>query len=144
MENINWVAAHQKYKDGMTMKQVANHYGCSYCAIRANFKKLNLKIRSKSESKTGTRHPRWKGEFLFRENGRKCVLVNGRRVHAARVVYCECHNLKEIPKGMHVHHIDFDCTNDDPVNLELLTAGKHKILHLHRKDQIFLKLVQDN
>lgn len=52
-----------------------------------------------------------------------------RRVFEHHVVYCEHNNLKCIPEGMEVHHLDFDPSNNNIENLILLSKGDHIKLH---------------
>lgn len=54
----------------------------------------------------------------------------GNRLH--RVVYEKTQGV--IPKGMHVHHIDGDRSNNSPDNLELLTVKEHVKEHIARGD----------
>ena len=52
---------------------------------------------------------------------------NGLRKYMHRYVW-EYYNGK-IPKGYEVHHIDFDRSNNDISNLQLLTRAEHRKLH---------------
>jgi hypothetical protein len=45
-----------------------------------------------------------------------------------RRIYEDYHGVK-IPKGYHIHHIDYDRTNNDPLNLEMLTPDEHAKKH---------------
>lgn len=48
---------------------------------------------------------------------------------AGRAWQCkECHK----KRNLQVHHIDYDVTNNDPDNLELLCFACHKALHPER------------
>lgn len=57
------------------------------------------------------------------------------RMLRSHFIVCLRDGLDEIPYGMVVHHKDRDRTNDDPSNLELLTAADHD--ELHRTDGTF-------
>lgn len=50
------------------------------------------------------------------------------RNRSYRKIYEEHHGVK-IPKGMHIHHIDGDRNNNDPLNLEMLTPDEHAQRH---------------
>lgn len=45
-----------------------------------------------------------------------------------RKIYEQYYGIK-IPKGYHIHHKDMNHHNDDPLNLEMLTAGNHAQKH---------------
>ena len=42
-------------------------------------------------------------------------------------------NFGQIPPGMHVHHKDGDWTNNDPANLELISASDHSAQHANER-----------
>lgn len=44
------------------------------------------------------------------------------------------HNNQKIPAGYHIHHIDGNRENNDPVNLMCLSAEDHHQLHLRQED----------
>ena len=44
----------------------------------------------------------------------------------------EYYNKKEVPKGYHIHHIDFNCLNNDISNLVCMEAKEHLSLHAKR------------
>lgn len=49
-----------------------------------------------------------------------------------------------IPEGMHVHHIDENCRNDEPSNLELIDPSSHGKLHASaRQDNLRFVAVAD-
>jgi len=60
---------------------------------------------------------------------RKFKRFNGKLMLNAHVVFCERHNINEIPKGWVIHHKDGNSLNDDFYNLILMTDSKHKKLH---------------
>ena len=45
-----------------------------------------------------------------------------------RLIYEDYHGVK-IPKGMQIHHIDGDTTNNDPSNLQMVSIGEHNKIH---------------
>ena len=54
----------------------------------------------------------------------KCA--DGKWLH--RVIWEEVNG--PIPKGFHIHHIDEDKSNNDPLNLEMVNPKTHSALHL--------------
>jgi hypothetical protein len=46
----------------------------------------------------------------------------------------EEHNQQKIPKGYHIHHIDGNHDNNDPLNLECLSAAEHWQRHYEQGD----------
>lgn len=50
-----------------------------------------------------------------------------------RIVYAR--EVGPIPDGWHVHHLDHDRGNNDPTNLQALTASEHALLHMRDKDR---------
>jgi len=66
----------------------------------------------------------------YRGNGlipvkRKFIKTEGGWKRNARYVMRQHLGLKELPKNLHVHHIDGNTLNDDIENLELLSASDH-------------------
>lgn len=70
----------------------------------------------------GQFYVRWKGEnyYIRRQNHKKLYLH--------RIVWEHHHG--PIPRGMCVHHIDDDRTNNDIANLQLITRVEHGRLHM--------------
>jgi hypothetical protein len=60
-------------------------------------------------------------------NGYRMIRFKGRRFYAHRLVFSAWHGN---PAGLEVHHKDDDRSNNRPGNLEGLTKGDHKRLHL--------------
>ena len=52
-------------------------------------------------------------------------------------------NYGEIPKGFHIHHIDGDCHNNDPSNLEALSPEDHYWKHIERGELGAAALLSD-
>lgn len=63
-------------------------------------------------------------------NGRYIqVTVDEKRIYEHHYIYCLEHNLKEIPKGYEIHHINKNCSDNRVENLVLLSIEQHKIIH---------------
>ena len=73
-----------------------------------------------------------KGKYYFPEKVPNKDRKNLKQLHKA--VY-EFYSKKEIPKGYHIHHKDFNLDNNKYENLELLEASKHLSLHAKRNLQ---------
>ena len=54
----------------------------------------------------------------------RLVRVNGKHYRRNRVVWSEAHGCP-VPPGYHIHHIDGNCLNDAPENLQALPAREH-------------------
>lgn len=52
-----------------------------------------------------------------------------KRVPEHQVVACQMLDTTELPRGLHVHHIDEDVTNNDPSNLAVVTNAGHRRIH---------------
>lgn len=50
----------------------------------------------------------------------------GKKLH--RLIYEDYYNTT-IPKGMHIHHIDGNTTNNNPINLEMISGSEHNKRH---------------
>lgn len=50
-----------------------------------------------------------------------------------RKIYENYHGV-EIPKGMHIHHIDGNRENNNPLNLQMVTPEEHAKIHCERGD----------
>ena len=55
-----------------------------------------------------------------------------RNHHLYRLIFEGYYRVK-IPKGYHIHHIDGNCNNNDPLNLECLSVEEHALRHPHMK-----------
>jgi len=60
---------------------------------------------------------------------RKRLRKDGKLIQNSHYVYMTYHNLKEIPKGFIIHHIDENPLNDNVSNLKLMWAEDHSFLH---------------
>ncbi|MBE3092807.1 MAG: HNH endonuclease [Chloroflexi bacterium] len=68
-------------------------------------------------------------------NGRYIqVTVNGKRISEHHYIYCLEYNLKKIPKGYEIHHINKNRSDNRIENLRLLSIEEHKIKHGKKKD----------
>lgn len=55
-----------------------------------------------------------------------------------RKIYENYHDVK-IPRGMHIHHIDGNRENNNPLNLQMVTPEEHWNLHLTQGDIVALR-----
>ncbi len=69
------------------------------------------------------------GKIYKKYKGEKYFTIGNKKLH--REVY-EFHN-GTIPKGMHIHHVDFDKTNNKIENLIMLTPKDHLKIHENAK-----------
>jgi len=93
------------------------------------------KKRSETMKRIGGNSGTWKkgkDAWNFKDGKRlkrKFKRFNGKLVLNSHYVFCERHNIDEIPKGWVIHHKDGDSLNDDFYNLILMRDSKHKSLH---------------
>ena len=73
------------------------------------------------------------GYYLSTKN-----LQNGKRVRLHIYVW-EAFN-GPLPEGWHVHHIDFDKSNNEPENLKAMPEFEHLSLHAQMKDREVLRM----
>ena len=72
----------------------------------------------------------WNKETADSAGRVRCFGGNSKKSRKSQLVYCNQHSLLlEDLEGMVIHHIDEDCSNDSPDNLELLTHQEH--FHKH-------------
>lgn len=142
------------FKDStLTIQGIADYLGTSYKIVytitKKNFSREFRLARKKANyrrSKLGTNNPMYgrcqeqhhnfigvigdnKG-YLMRlkpdwYTGRK----KSKHIYEHHYQYCLANGLTEIPKGYHVHHKNFIKTDNDPDNLQLMTAGDHMRFH---------------
>lgn len=69
----------------------------------------------------------WEGKRLDKFKG---------RIYEHHYVYCSANNLKYLPKGFVIHHIDQNINNNGISNLQMLSISDHMKLHWRlRKEQ---------
>ena len=61
----------------------------------------------------------------------KMVQFNNKRMSEHQRMLCIALNIPEIPKGIIVHHIDENKSNNDINNLALMTITAHNRIHSH-------------
>lgn len=103
---------------------------------RRCYRQSKLGIKNPMFGLCGELHPRYIGDvsdgkgYLMRV---KPDWYTGRRgckhVFVHHIVMCQALGLTEMPKGMVVHHIDGDPTNNDLSNLQMMTPSAHTRLH---------------
>lgn len=114
------------YNQKRTMPQIAKKYGCTKATVWKHFKKNKLKSRKM----VGSNHGSWKGGRVIK-NG-YIAIWNPKHPRANNVGYVKEHILimenkikRQIKKTEHIHHIDFDRTNNNPENLWLCNIKNH-------------------
>ena len=107
------------YRDGSSLKAIAEKTGLPLGIIRGVFKRATLQLRSLSEagrlSYEMGRHPRWKGgvwrrQYKYTVKREACGLCQGRL-------------------NLVVHHQNFDHYDNQPQNVQVLCVSCHKSLH---------------
>lgn len=54
---------------------------------------------------------------------------DSRRIYFHHFIWASYHRLSRVPKGMVIHHLDGDKTNNSPLNLLLCTSSEHACIH---------------
>ena len=69
------------------------------------------------------------GKYYFEKNTTNKSRKKAKQLHKA---VWEHYHGQEVPRGYHIHHIDFNCLNNDINNLVCIEAKKHLSLHAKR------------
>jgi hypothetical protein len=103
---------------------------------KRNYSKSKLGDKNPQFGMTGSKNDKYIGEV---SDGKGYIMVmkpdwyTGRKgskhVFKHQVVMCESLGITEIPKGFCVHHVDEDKTNNNLINLALMTTSAHMRLH---------------
>lgn len=105
---------------------------------RVNYAKSKLGSRNPYYGVKGSEHPGWrggnsvsdgKGYLLVKKPEWFTGRVNSTYIFEHHYTYCMANGLTEIPEGFHIHHIDENKTNNDPGNLQMMTAEEHRRHH---------------
>lgn len=156
--NVDAVLKMYRSRDIPTIDQIARDLGTrtqnvSY-VIRehmAERERRALAVLRYSASKTGDKNPmtnkrlskhhNWKGECDDGKGYKTIKTVDGRRMFVHQKIVLDALGLKRLPKGMEVHHIDENPTNNNLDNLVITTSRGHKALHWrYRRDSKALRL----
>jgi len=122
-------------KHSLTIRKIAKKYNCSYYAVNNNFRKLSLKRRTTKETR------QWQEKSsCWKENikGRRTISFHGVQVHYHVYIFLQFHNLKFLPSGYCIHHLDENKDNNDINNLILMKHANHTKFHRNK-----LGLIQD-
>lgn len=79
----------------------------------------------------------------FYDNGKGYFYNAARRLYLHRYVWEKANGIK-IPEGHHVHHIDGNKNNNDPSNLQMLTADEHRVLHVESMTEELKQKLREN
>jgi len=90
--------------------------------------------QAKSVAYSGESNPNHKGKNVDEDGYRIYVppasYLNGlKRMKLHQAVCCEALGIRQIPKGVHIHHRDCNLLNNEPENLVTLNISDHKWLH---------------
>ena len=141
-------------EEGRGVTELAAYFGCSPLTIRRHLHRHGIRVRSQSEEMSGRKlapehrdkviktlrqgalwdNPNWKGGRSVSKGRKKdgqyaVLLIDGRYVPEHRYVMEQSMGRK-LHRDEHVHHIDGNKLNNDPHNLQVLTASEHTKLHM--------------
>lgn len=138
---INSIMTKLSHEYGVSQKTFYNLMSELFTSVER--KERDSRIRRKSSlsnpkvmrGQPGAENPNWHGgRFLADGYWQICTpkwYTGSKELSISEhiVIYCELHDLTEVPKGYHVHHRDFDKLNNSPENLVLLTISEHMKIH---------------
>lgn len=144
-------------KEGRPVTELAAFFDCSPITLRRHLHRHGIRVRSQSEEMSGRKlssehraqvvknlrfgdeakganNPYWKGGRSVTKGRRKdgfyaLVLIDGKYVPEHRYVV-EQYIGRKLHRREHVHHKDGNKLNNDPKNLQVLTASEHAKLHM--------------
>jgi predicted nucleic acid-binding Zn ribbon protein len=97
-------------------------YKSKYCSKECYYKNISLSYNLES-------HPNWRGGNFINRRGYIILSVGkGKQVYEHRLIM-EKHLGRKLKPTEHVHHIDFDKTNNHISNLKILNNSEHNRLH---------------
>ena len=123
MKNEKYQKMYADYLQGLSLDQVGKIYGMTRQSVYSGFKVRNFKLRGVN-FKPFQIFDRKK--FSLRPTG-YYELTNSDRTPMHIYVWRFYNG--EIMKGYEIHHIDFDKSNNNIENLQLLTKSEHTKLH---------------
>jgi hypothetical protein len=142
IENTDTSIADIASELGWPLSVLREHYELCYTSeFRAArktrcYRQSKLGDKNPMLGKRGDRHPCYIGEV---SDGKGYLMIikpdwyTGRKgckhVFVHHIVMCQALGLTEIPRGMIVHHIDHNPTNNNLSNLQMMTPSAHSRLH---------------
>lgn len=144
-----------------SLQAIADSLGCHRNTVRKRMVKLGIERQGRGEHLRGKPKPveqrermsasrqrywdarpdrtmfKLKVSQAMRKNGTRCgrpyLYVIGRGYVAEHTIVAENKIGRRLNKGEHVHHKDGDITNNDPSNLDVLTATEHARAHAKQR-----------
>lgn len=123
MKNDKYNKMYEDYLLGLSLSQVGKKYNITRQSVYSGFKIRNFLMRGKNFQPYQYFDNK---KFSLRPTG-YYELTNGKRTPMHIYVWTFYNG--EIEKGMDIHHIDFDKSNNNINNLQLLTKSEHTKLH---------------
>jgi len=128
-----------------TLRDLAQHYGMSYSAIRSLFLRYGIALRSRSEAIAlarrrhprqfdfrGDKNPAWKGGRS--KDSRGYITISSLRWKREHRVVAEAMLGRPLLPHEVVHHLNGRKDDNRPVNLQVLSRTDHSRLHACQHD----------
>lgn len=118
----------------MSMRQIAKYFNCTHNLISKKLKMMNIELRSGYDKEYYKNRKCYERPSFI--DGSGYVVSKTKRQHR---VIMEKHLGRKLTKEEHVHHIDFDKTNNDIANLFLFkTNSLHHLYHGYIKHNNYI------
>lgn len=113
------------------VSEIAEETGCGRSTVRKYLHKFNLPVKNSRKGKlVGENNPSWKGGRYKKPNGYVMVNIAPGEYTREHVLVIEQHIGRKLFRDEVVHHLDGNRSNNQLINLMLLTKKEHDRYHM--------------